>query len=259
MSTFDQTTAVVQDRATIHPTWAQGRAAFGGVGAALALRAAESLSEGRPLRAVQLSFNGPLAPGEASVQAKLLRTGRSATQVQAEVYSGELAAISLLATYGEPRSTAVQFAAPSAPAGPGPDDCFEMPYMEGITPTFTQHFQYRWANQNLPFSGSKEARTDGYVRFRQPTAPDAAALLALIDAWPATVLGLMTSPAPASTMTWMVTLHGLPSADPEAWYRYVATTTAAGGGYADVDARLFGPSGELLASSRQLVAEFSKA
>ena len=258
MSNFLKTTAVAQGRATVDPSWAQGRAAFGGVGAAIALRAAEAHAQGRPLRSALVQFNGPLPPGEARAEAYLLRSGRSATQVRAEVFSGDDCAVSLLATFGEPRNTAVHVAAPAAPDGPGPDACFEMPYAEGITPTFTQHLQYRWANNNLPFTQSSDPTTEGWVRFRQPVPADAATLLALLDAWPATVLGLLTRPAPASSMTWMTTVHGLPSDDPDAWYRYHATTTRAEGGYADIDARLYSADGELLASSRQLVAEFSK-
>ena len=54
-------------RATVPPTWLQGRTSYGGLSAALALETARDLvPDAPPLRSAQISFVGPLS-GEVSV------------------------------------------------------------------------------------------------------------------------------------------------------------------------------------------------
>ena len=70
-------------------------------------------------------------------------------------------------------------------------------------------------------------------------------------------------PTPASTVTWMVDIVGrLPEvADTDApggYWWFEGDATAAADGYADVHGRIFDPSGRLVATSRQLVVEFSR-
>ena len=62
--------------ARVPDTWMQGRTAYGGLSAALALEAAiRSQPDLPPLRSAQIAFVGPLA-GEVTVETRLLRRGR---------------------------------------------------------------------------------------------------------------------------------------------------------------------------------------
>lgn len=68
--------------AVVPDTWAQGRTVFGGLQAALAVRAMRDLvSPTVPLRVLQTSFIAPIAPGDVRIEASVLRQGKSATQV----------------------------------------------------------------------------------------------------------------------------------------------------------------------------------
>jgi hypothetical protein len=174
------------------------------------------------------------------------------------VHTGDQLAVSVLATVAADRDSDIHIVAPSPPEIAACDACMEMPYMEGITPVFTQHFRYHWATlDSLPFQGGGRPNIEGYVSFREPTAPTPAAVLALIDSWPAPVLGMVNRPIAASTVTWMVNLYATPDPAPDQPSRFSSTATIAGNGYSDMDGRLWDSRGQLIATSRQFVAEFS--
>ncbi len=243
----------------VHPSWTQGRSAFGGIGAGLALSAISPLiPEGRRLRSLSIQFTAPMAPGTITTTASINRSGRSVTQAHAEVHTGDQLAVSVLATVAADRSSDIHIQAQSPPEIASCNDCMEMPYIEGVTPIFTQHFRYHWATlDSLPFQGGGRPNIEGYVSFREPTVPNAAAVLALIDSWPAPVLGMVSRPIAASTVTWMVNLYAKPDPALDQTFRFSSTATVAGNGYSDMDGRLWDSRGRLIATSRQFVAEFS--
>jgi len=247
--------------AQVPPSWAQGRAAFGGLIAALVLDAiATEVQADRPLRGVVLDFVAPVAPGPVELRGRVLRSGRALTQGSAEVVQGGQVCAVLAAAWGAARPTRLRWPADRAPAEPPAARMMPLPYLDGVTPTFTQHFQYRWASERLPFSGAQVPNVGGLVRLAEPGPVDAATILALVDAWPAPVLATLDRVVPASTVTWAVNLvqppppGGWPG---ETWFRFESDTVAAGDGYADIDSRLWAPDGTLVATSRQLVVEFS--
>jgi acyl-CoA thioesterase len=245
----------------VRAEWTQGRAAFGGLIAGQLLRALEMhVPSARGLRSVLIDFVAPAAVGEVTVEASVLRAGRALTHAQARLLqNGEVCAL-LTAAYGAPRESAVRVIGASAPAIAAPEQMRRLPYVEGVFPRCTQHFDYRWGSPRVPFSGSEQGQIGGWVRHPGGGPVDAAGVLALIDAWPPALLPLLKRPAPASTVTWMVDILGaLPAAGSEsdAFYRYEADTVAAADGYGSCEARLWDPSGQLIAASRQFVVEFS--
>ncbi len=238
------------------PDWAQGRAAFGGIVAAWGVTALRAdVPSDRPLRSVLVSFVAPLAPGPFRVQPRVLRAGRAATQAEARLLTGDTEIAVLVASFGASRPTRLRWPGPPAPAWPGRDDRPSMPYVEGLTPAFTRHFEYRWAHGDLPYSGGESAALGGWVRPREPGPLDELRTLLLLDAWPAPFIGRAQGHVPMSTLTWLANFVSPPAG--EGWCTYDAATVAADDGYADFDAKLWGPDGALVATSRQCVVEFS--
>jgi acyl-CoA thioesterase len=212
----------------------------------------------RRLRSVLVQFVGPIRVGEVQAQVHLLRAGSSLTQVEARVEQGGDPRTVVLAGFGVSRATTLRLPAEPPPPLPPPDELAAMPYLEGVTPAFTQHFQFRFHGNVVPFSGADEPRVQGYIRLREPVAMDAAGVLALIDAWPPPILSRARGPVPVSSVTWQVHLLGDPCCpDPGAWWRYDAQTTHADEGYEDFAASLWDAEGNLVARARQLVVEFS--
>ena len=247
--------------ANVPATWAQGRAAFGGLVVALGLDAIATGVEGdRALRGMVADFIAPVATGPVQVRARVLRSGRALTQGSAEVLQdGQVCAV-LAAAWGAARPSRLHWPATVAPSEPPIDSMRALPYIDGITPTFTQHFRYRWASERLPFTSADTPNVGGLVRLAEPERVDAATILALIDAWPAPVLTVLDRVAPASTVNWAVNLVQPPAPEGwpgDTWFRFESDTVAAGDGYADIDSRLWAPGGQLVATSRQLVVEFS--
>ncbi len=243
-------------RGTFTPDWGQGRAAFGGLVAGWCVAALRGrVDAARALRSITVTFNAPLAPGEFEVETALLRVGRATTQGSATLRQAGAVVAVASAAFGLDRPTRLAVPAAPAPVWPGVDDHPSLPYLEGVTPAFTRHFEYRWAHGGVPFSGSDEARFGGWIRPRDGAIASEAALVAIADAWPAPVLARADRVVPASSLTWLLNLLGPPPAP--GWLQYESGTVAADAGYADIDARLWGPDGALLLTSRQLVVEFS--
>jgi acyl-CoA thioesterase len=251
-----------EGHAEVPDDWGQGRTLFGGAVVALGVRAIriESSTE-RPLRSLLVDFAGPVAPGTCDVTATVVRHGRSTTHAQATIAQTDSIRCVLLATLGADRESTVRLEAARRPDAPGPEELTAFPYLPGVTPTFTRHFDYRYASGGLPFSGGTNSRLSGWVRFREP--PIGAGLdeqiLALVDAWPSPTLQMMSKVAPASSMTWSLDLvpGALGEIDPSGWWFFDSGATVAAHGHARIESTLWSPDGAAAAFSTQTVAMFS--
>ncbi len=259
MRAFSDVVDLAGAEAGVPDGWGQGKVIFGGLTAGWALKAAATHAEGRPLRSAMVQFAGP--PGAAmAVSSRLGRRGRSITAVSAEVATDRGLVVSVAAMYGDARDTKISLPGKRSPQTPAPETLMELQYIEGITPVFSQNFEYRWPTMRLPFSGSDVANVGGWVRHRRGAPVDVVGVLALIDAWPPPVLSLLTAPRPAVTLTWQVNVVGeLPEGGVpvDEFWRFESNAVASSGGFADVESYLWAPDGSLFATSRQLVAEYS--
>ncbi|MFZ5723148.1 MAG: acyl-CoA thioesterase [Pseudomonadota bacterium] len=260
------------DRVTVPPHWGQGRATFGGLVAALLYRRARAVLEdaglyaGKPPRSLTFSLVAPLAPGEARVDAQVLRTGKSVTQLEARiVQDGQVAAV-MLASFGAARASEVLVAAAPVPSYADIATLPALPFIAGVTPDFTQHFEMRWAVGQLPFVPPPATTGDmgGWVRFRQPTrGTEIEHLLGLVDAWPPAVLPMFRKPAPISTLTWTIEFTAAAVDDmfrrgsADTPFGYLAQTELSADGYAHVASRFWRADGTLLAIGRQTIAIFA--
>ncbi|RMJ05383.1 acyl-CoA thioesterase II [Marinobacter litoralis] len=252
---------VRQGLAVVIPaSWGQGRASFGGVVAALTYEVVASrVAPGRPVRAMQVSFVGPVeADVPAVFEVEVLREGKAASQVTGRIVQNGEPRLVCLASFGGDRDSAVQVTPIEGPVAKPVEECPELPYIKGVTPEFTQHIEMRWAFGNMPFSGKGGREMGGWMQFRE--APDAmtdAHIIALADAWPPAILPYLKGPAPASSLSWnLEIIHPRPVIAPGDWLLYRATVDQAGSGYGHTHAGIWTASGELVALSRQAVTVF---
>lgn len=239
--------------------WAQGRATFGGLVAAAALRAMRSaVDPQRAPRSLQITFVAPVAPGEAEIRVTPLRSGKSATTVQAAVIQDGAVCTAIVGSFGADRQSAVHVEGPPRPLAPPPEAGPVFPFVEGVTPSFTRHFDYRWVVGDLPFTGSRRRDIGGWCAFKgEAEVVTHEHILGLVDAWPPTVLPMMTTPAPGSSLTWTLQfLTWASDARANDWWFYRAEVDAAGDGYALTRAVLWDPLGRPAALSQQSVAVF---
>lgn len=242
----------------IPESWMQGRAAFGGLPAAIGLHAARRLVPAeRTPRAVHATLLAPLGPAPATAAARVLRAGRALTQCEAELHQGDRLCARITAAFGQPRASKLALDPPERPDAPPPDKGLALPYMPGIAPAFTQHFDYRFTDGNLPFTGAAQPRLSGWVRHRTAPGRPHEAILGLLDAWPAPVMVLPSRPVPASTVTWTVDFAAVPDAiDPDGWWYFHSEAQTVADGYSTFRGALYAPDGRLAALESQLVAIF---
>ncbi|MGC8121584.1 acyl-CoA thioesterase [Marinobacter sp. VGCF2001] len=246
--------------AVIPPDWGQGRATFGGLVAALVFEAmAAKVTEGRAMRALQVSFVGPVEPDvPVRVEAEILREGKAVSQVQGRIIQNGEPRLVCLGSFGGGRESAVRVAPTLAPEATPADQCQSLPHIPKVTPEFTRHIEMRWAFGHMPFSGKGGREMGGWMKFREaPERITDAHIVALVDAWPPALLPHLKGPAPASSLSWALEIvHPRPDIKPDDWLLYRATIDQADAGYGHTHAGIWTAEGELVALSRQTVTVF---
>lgn len=251
-------------RFEITDDWLQGRTTFGGLIAACAVQAMrDAASAGWPadvrLVALQTNFVGPVELGPMDVSVQVLREGRNLRQLQATAsQQGQTAAV-LLAVFGAKRETALPpLAPPQPPVALQASDLPALPFLPGITPNFTQHIDFRWADGQPPFSGSDQWHSRIYARLKQGTAPAELLAVMLADAAPTPALSRLTQRNPASSVTWALELAAfdLDATRADGHWRIDKDTRAADGGYVNETTLLWTPCGRLAAHGYQVVAVY---
>lgn len=239
--------------AEIPETWMQGRTSYGGFSSALALHAAQRLADDLPpLRSAQVSFVGPLA-GEVAVTAKLLRRGRNASWISAEVASD--AGVGLVATFVF--MGAVEQSALHLHNVPAPHNLVPLaqaaPLPERAGPSFAPHLERRFA---LPSTDTPEPEICWWERLRDSEGLDPmVALLLIADALPPGVMPL-TGSVPISSMTWLINLlTPLPQTD-DGWWLLRAAGNYAEKGCSSQDMTVWNARGEAVAVGMQSIALF---
>ncbi|HET6788697.1 MAG TPA: thioesterase family protein [Aquabacterium sp.] len=244
--------------------WGQGRTLFGGLLSALAVQAMRDVCGADwPLRALQTSFVGPVAPGRFEIEVHLLRQGKNVRQVQAHIrqgHAGGAGAVAgvLLAVFGTGRDSTLSTLMPAlvAPAQTA-DACMAMPFIPGLTPAFTQHLEFRQAEGAYPFTGASTWSTRIYTRLRAPQGVDSELMsVMLADAGPTPALAQLKAPAPASSVSWALELRPVSIADEGAAWLMDKDALAVAEGYVNERTTLWTPDGQLAALGYQVVAVY---
>lgn len=242
--------------ASIGEDWEQGRTLFGGLQAALAMRAIRALLPDAPaLRTLQVTFIAPLPAAKVRIEARLLRQGKSTMHVEARLFDGDQLAALMIAVLGASRPSAVAIAPPAVVTTPK-EQSRRLPYMAGVAPAFLQHLNMHWAEGAFPFGGGAEARTRVWVELCDTATIDESVAIALADAIPSPAVSLFSKPTPASSLTWMLEFLVPVLEQPAAPWLMDALATAAADGYVSQTATLFDGRGVAVALSRQAVVIF---
>lgn len=243
-------------RARIPDDWTQGRSLFGGLQVVLALRAMRTLvPAGVPLRSVQTAFIAPVPAGEVSVEARVLRSGKSATQVEARMTRDGETLCLVIGIFGQARESSVC----KLPVQPVVESKrpIDMPYIAGVTPAFTQHFAVRWLQGSLPFTGGRDTSAVIEVGLRDEGVTREDHVIAIADYIPPLALSLLKVPSPGSSMTWLLEFVRDRFDDlPLGGWRVDAEMQAARDGYTSQSVMIWAPNGEPVALSRQSMVVF---
>jgi acyl-CoA thioesterase len=245
--------------AVIPPGWMQGRAIYGGVQVALAVRAMRGvIGPALPLRSLHATFVAPLHTGQVRLRTDMLRTGRSVSHVHCGLLLDDGAvACTVVAIYGAARPSSFAREIPRPRVAVGPEALVDMPYRPGQSPTFLQHMQVRWVGNAYPGTGQAEPRTLVYARLRESGCSAEEALAGLADIIPTPALSTLHKPAPASSLNWMLEFVRDPREFEVTGWTLIDTDARAGrDGYVSQTSVLWGPCGHAYTVSHQTVAIF---
>jgi len=243
-------------RADVGEDWMQGRSVFGGLQAAIALAAMRTLvPDPVPLRTLQMTFIAPVPAGAVSASARVLRAGKSATQVESRLEAGGETLAHVIGVFGNARESIVRRDVPPAPARTAPGRV--LPHVAGVAPSFMQQFNVELLEGALPFSGKSVSRTVYGLGLRDSGSMTEAHLLAIADFVPPVALAWMPGPSPGSSVTWMLELLGADfRAQPLEGWHVESELVAARDGYTNQSSVIHAPDGAAIALSRQSMVVF---
>lgn len=245
--------------------WQQGRTLFGGLLSALAVQAMRDVCGADwPLRALQTSFVGPVAPGGFEVNVTLLRQGKNVRQVQAHIgqvnEQGDLVTAGvLLAVFGGGRtSTLPELEMVQPLVAKTVDESVQLPFIPGITPSFTQHLEFRLAEGGFPFMGMDSWLSRTFIRLKEVDGVDNELLsVILADAGPTPALAQLKGFAPASSVSWALELRPVPEASSAGHWRMDKDALVVAEGYVNERTALWTPDGRLAGLGYQVVAVYA--
>ncbi len=228
--------------------WLQGRTAYGGLSAAIALAAVKVSMPGLPpLRSAQIAFVGPLA-GTVRATPVLLRQGKNSAFISCDVTGSDGVGLRALFLFMRGRESVIGYEDLPAPVIDEPEanliDSEKMP--QGFLTNFDMS---AWT-----------ARRAGYLRWarlrdRAGLDPEIE-LLAIADALPPAAMALASHWGPISTTTWQLNLIGDAPATTDGWWLLDAETHFARDGASSQSMAIWNRNGLPVATAAQSVALF---
>lgn len=258
---FAEATAVTalgegRHTAVVDPAWATPRGPNGGYLAALVLRAmlAELRDGAKAPRSLTCHFLRPPEAGPVDIAVTVEREGRAVSTLSARMTQDDAPCILAVGAFGVELDTALDYADLHMPDVPPADEVEPVADREDLPP-IARRMEVRPVLGPPAFSGADVALTGGWIRTREPTPADAAAICQYADAWIPAPFARLDAPVGAPTID--LTVHfrralPLAGADPLAPVLLQVASTTSAEGYFEEDTAIWAADGTLIAQSRQL-------
>ncbi|SLM31572.1 hypothetical protein MTBBW1_350063 [Desulfamplus magnetovallimortis] len=144
---IDKVTTITEEECHLVPDdWMQGRTVYGGLLVAMVLRSMNRhVPQERKVRSLLFSFIGPLKAEPFFIKTQILRSGKSVTTIEAKVIQNDVICSNALGSFGADRDSKILITPMKKLEIKDTSKAIKLPYIEGLTPAFTRHFDYRWA------------------------------------------------------------------------------------------------------------------
>ena len=234
---------------TIPDGWLQGRTAYGGVSAAIALAAVKlAYPDLPPLRSAQIAFIGPLS-GSITAQPHLLRRGKNSAFIGCDVTSEDGIGLRALFLFMASRVSEISYQELGAPVHDAPE----------IAPIDMSRFGPGFMN-NFESAGAGHKPAVGYTGWsrlleRQGLDP-AVEFIAIADRLPPAAMALVPKWGPVSTTTWQLNLVTDAPTSPDGWWLLEAQAQHARDGGSSQTMTIWNREGVPMATATQSVALF---
>jgi hypothetical protein len=232
---------------TIPDEWLQGRTAYGGLSAAVALAAAKTAyTDLPPLRSAQVAFVGPLSRAVTATPS-LLRRGKNSAFVSCDVAGDDGVGLRALFLFMASRTSTIahlDLSPPDFPLGGDRVDAAKVP----------QGFLTNFELSTWQAEGGSVRR---WVRLRdRERLPPEVELIAIADALPPATMTLAKEWGPISTTTWQLNLVTDAPSSPNGWWLLEAKTLYSGNGNSSQTMTVWNCDGVAQATATQSVALF---
>lgn len=248
-------TLAVDSPIAIPPNWLQGRTAYGGLSAAMALHLVRQGSDDGlpPLKAANISFVGPVTES-ARFHTEMLRRGKSATQIGVDVRVNEALSMRASFIFGEARASQIQHVRAQPPKVEKPE-YYALLSGDAAEIGHFRNFDIRFVTDARPVSGAHVPEMLAWVRLKESegVAPEVA-MLALGDCLPPASMALFKEPAPISSMMW--SMHFPRPAAKSGWFLLRTSSVFAADGYSYQNMEMWDEDGNPVLISTQTVALF---
>lgn len=260
MGVFSEDTAVEpagagRFRAEITDRWSViGSAPNGGYLMAIAARAMAGVSSHPDPVTVTAHFLRPPAPGEATVETEVLKTGRRHTHVQARLLQDGTECVRLLGGFTDlvnlEGPTRVERTPPALPPveqceDPTADD-------DGFAPPILRRFEHRMRPGAMGWVQGRptgKGEISGWSRFADREPIDPFGVLVVADAYPPAVFNSGSAVGWVPTVELTVQIRAYPA---PGWLATRFVTDHITRGYLEEDGQIWDERGNLVALSRQL-------
>lgn len=262
MTRFDDATASEPEgegrwRAEIREGWDIGGVPNGGYVLALATRALLGTAGKPDPVSVTAHYLRPTRPGPATVEATLLKPGRTVETVYGTlVQDGEprLAVLASLADLGAAEHLPVLHDRTRPPDLPPPERCPRVVHDPGtgFPPPFVDRIEVRTDPALAAFTRGEvldRAEIAGWLRHGDGAGPDPLSLLMFADAMAPPIFNVGIGPAWVPTLELTVHVRRRPR---PGWLRARFTTRLVAGGFLEEDGEIWDSGDRLVAQSRQL-------
>jgi acyl-CoA thioesterase len=236
-------------KANIGDEWLQGRTAYGGLSAALALHAVKlAVPDLPPLRSAQIAFVGPLW-GDVVITPQLLRRGKSSAFVGCDITNMDGFGLRALFLFMAQRDSAIDHEALAAPPYDGPE----------AKPIDTAHLPPGFMHQ---FEGADPGHQPdaGYANWSRLLNRDGlnpeVEFMAIADRLPPAAMRLATGWAPVSTTTWQINMVTDAPSTTDGWWLMRAEALHAQHGSSSQNMTIWNRNGTPMATATQSVALF---
>jgi Thioesterase-like superfamily len=235
-------------KSTIGEEWLQGRTAYGGASAAIALKVTKlAHPDLPPLRSAQIAFVGPLA-GDVVATPTLLRRGKNSAFVGVDVAGTDGIGLRALFLFMANRESSIRHGDLSITGALAPDD---MPTDgSAIGPGFLSNFELAKAGDPAPGNWLRWAR----LKDRHELDPEVE-LIAIADALPPAAMSLAAAWGPISTTTWQLNVVGAPETR-DGWWLLGAEALHTADGNSSQTMTIWNRDGAAVATATQSVALF---
>ncbi len=241
--------------AKITENWMQGRTTYGGLSAALCLKAALLKNPSLPpLRSALVNFIGPVG-GTITLRPKVLRAGKSVSNIQVNMHGEHGLATHSVFSFGASRPSRLNENFNKPPSLPRPEQLNDF-FSAEMAPSFTKNFETKLAKGAHPISGSNEHEHFIWVRHKDKNANDLTALVGIADMLPPAVLPMFEEFAPISSMTWMINFLSEDTTTEDGWWLMRTAADHAKDGYSSQDMQIWNSQGNLVTTGHQSIAIF---